>query len=167
MPEKVTALKRRIAPSAELVLPLVDDDGAKFTRTFRLSFDFNAIALIEERTGLSLLNGEIWQHPTAKVLSIMLWAAILAHHDEYDSDIGLAVIRSYMDAGNSAAITRALSDAFIASLSKEQQEAARKKAEESKDPLAQQPKADAASAGSSAGPSPGTTSDSPIMNLDV
>ncbi len=118
------ALKKRIAPSVLLKLDLNDDLGSKFTRTFRLSFDANAAAEIEERTGLSMLSGEAWQKPSFKVMSIMFWAAVLANHPEYDtedekgnrSDEGLRVIRSYMDVGNALEISDALEKAYMLSL---------------------------------------------------
>jgi hypothetical protein len=49
MPQKVTPIKRRIAPSVPLKLDLEDDSGAKFSREFRLSFDLNAAARIQLR----------------------------------------------------------------------------------------------------------------------
>jgi hypothetical protein len=117
-------LRRRIAPSVPLTLDLEDDSGAKFTRSFKLCFDFNAIALVEDESGYSLLDGEIWKHPTAKNLSIMFYAAALAQHPEYEGH--LDVIRSLMDAGNVEKITRALNEAFINSLPKEKQDVIRK-----------------------------------------
>jgi hypothetical protein len=143
---KESALKRRIPPSVPLTLELQDHTGAKSSKSFMLCFDFNAIATVEEMTGLGMLNGEIWElfgrdeeekkgdvkqskkhvRPKgsgAKALGVMFWAGVLAHHPEYDSEEGLAVIRSYMDAGNAVQIAGALQRAFVASLPKAQQEA--------------------------------------------
>jgi len=132
-----SALRRRIAPAVSLTLELEDDSGGHLTRTFRLSFDFNAIALVEERTGLTLLAGDIWKNLSAKVLSIMLWASVLAQHAEYDSEEGLHVIRSFMDAGNADLIAERLFDAYIAGLpadKRKQLVAAKEKALRGKDP---------------------------------
>lgn len=126
-----SALRRRIAPSTPLTLELEDDSGGKFVKTFRLCFDFNAGAEILDRTGLSLLNGSIWQHidkPT--VFSVMFYAAILANHPEYrtvdekgePTDEGLEVIRSYMQEANAEPITEALWKAYLAFLPKEKRE---------------------------------------------
>lgn len=123
------SLKRRIAPSVPLVLQLEDDDGGVSTRTLRLSFDFNAIALIEERTGIGVLDGEIWsvldprrkktgateKASFAAVASIMLWAAVIANHPEYGGDEGLICLRSYMSPQNTAEIVTAIGEAFAAS----------------------------------------------------
>lgn len=126
-----SALKRRIAPSVPLKLELDDDSGAKFVKNFRLSFDANAAAEVEERTGFNMLRGEIWEKLSFKGLSIMLWAAVLANHQEYDTedaignrtDEGLRVIRSYMGIGNTAQISSAVENAFLASLPKDKREA--------------------------------------------
>jgi len=163
------AIKRRIAPSVPLTLDLKDDSGATFKRDFRLSFDFNATALVEERTGLNLLTAEVWTSGlSSRSLSIMLWAAVLAHHPEYAGDEGLEAIRSYMDVGNTDPIHGALWDAYFISLPKEKREAleeAKKKLEagEKTDPLAMPPeaaKSESLSIGLNSGQSPATTLDS-------
>jgi len=116
------ALRRRIAPSVPLTLELTDDNGEKFTRSFHLSFDFNAMTLVQEQTRLSMLNGEIWNNLNEKTLSIMFYAAVLARHPEYAVEDGLEVIRSYMDTTNTDAITNALNDAFLLQLPPERRE---------------------------------------------
>lgn len=181
-----TALKRRIAPSVPLNLELEEDAGAKSVKNFRLSFDFNAKAEIEERTGLNLLTAEVWTKMSARTLSIMLWAAVLANHPEYrtedgkgnETDEGLEVIRSFMEVGNSDAIHDALWNAYFISLPKDRREllekarkelmeAAKARAEGRPLPLAQVPENPPAqpsqglipqvSDGSISGPSPATT----------
>lgn len=132
-----------MSKSVPLKLDLEDEGtGATFTRNFRLSFDFNAIALCEERTGLGFLNGEIWTKLNATNISIMLYAAILSNHPEYwtvdkfsnPTPEGLEVLRSYLDAGNLQLVTRALNDAFMQSLpvDKRAELEAKQKAEEVK-----------------------------------
>jgi hypothetical protein len=112
------ALRRRIAPGVSLTLDLTEDDGSKFQRTLKLSFDFNAMALVHERTGVDMAN----TYPFNKVnlapptLSVMLWAAILANHPEYEGEEGLGVLRSYMDGGNVDQIEQALFDAWLVNL---------------------------------------------------
>lgn len=166
-------MRRRIAPSHDMSLDLVDDDGTKFTIKFRLSFDMNVIVLIEEMTGLGVANGEIWDylseqlsrgkdgpkreyrvHPSVSmVVSTMLWAAAQPHHGaDYDSEEGLRVIRSYMDFNNFAFIAFELEKAFVASIPKEKRDAM-KKAEGGDSPLAQE----SPQTGSESGPSPATS----------
>jgi hypothetical protein len=141
--EEKSLLRKRMSKSVPLKLDLEDDGtGATFTRNFRLSFDFNAIAFCEERTGLGFLNGEIWTKLNATNISIMLYAAILANHPEYwtvdkfrnPTPEGLEVLRSYLDAGNMATVISALNDAFMQSLpaDKRAELEANQKAEESK-----------------------------------
>lgn len=126
MPDRSEALRKRITPSVPITLELEDDGGAKFTKSFHVSFDYNTVTTIEERTGLQMVSGKehesVWKNPTARVTSIMFWAAILNHHPEYASDEGLKIIRSYMDASNATKIAKAMNDAFVLTLSKEQQE---------------------------------------------
>jgi hypothetical protein len=124
MPNPVKgALRRRIVPSVPLALKLEDDSGASFTRDFRLSFDFNAFALINERTGYSVVDGSVWKHLDERVVGVMLWAAVLAHSPEYGDEEGLAVIRSYIDAGNAELVTESLFDAYAAGLPAEKKAA--------------------------------------------
>jgi len=111
-----TALRRRITPSVPLRLTLTNDDGQEFSVEFRLSFDFNAMAEIEERAGVSMLDGEIWKHLSARTLRIMFWASALHHHPEFRSDEGLEVVGSYMDPSNAGTIAEALERAFVASV---------------------------------------------------
>lgn len=120
------ALRPRIAPSVPLTLTLEDEISGSFTRKFRLSFDAEAIARVESLTGVSFLNGDIWRQPSVPHLGVLFWAAVLANHPEYDSCEGLAVIVSYMDAGNMPEITLALFEAFIVMLPTEKQEIIRK-----------------------------------------
>lgn len=125
--EKASALRKRVAPGVPLTLHLKETDGSSFTRSLILTFDFNAVAEVEELTGLSLLDGQVWRKPSAKVLRAMLWAAALAHHPEYaeDKDMGLDVIGSYLDASNAVEITSKLFEAFVLSLPEEQRKAIR------------------------------------------
>jgi hypothetical protein len=128
--EKKSALKKRIAPSLPLKLELVDDNGSTFTRNFRLSFDFNALARIQEKTGIRMLGLEIWGALSASVLSVMFWASVLANQPDYNTvdedgkptDEGLEVIRSYMDMSNADQISDACWDAFLLGLPKDRAE---------------------------------------------
>jgi hypothetical protein len=123
MPQKVTPIKRRVAPSVPLKLDLEDDSGAKFSKEFRLSFDFNAAALIQEKTSLKLTEFSSWRHIDEPIFqSVMFWAAVLAQSPEYEGDEGLSVLRSYMDEKNSEAIVEALWQAYLLYLPKEKRE---------------------------------------------
>lgn len=117
------ALRRRIVPSVLLTLDLRDDDGSVFQRNFRLTFDFNAFARIQERSGLDMMSQNVWALLTPASLSVMLWAAVLACHPEYDSDDGLIVIRSYMDAGNQDLIAEKLFECHAAALPEDRRKA--------------------------------------------
>jgi hypothetical protein len=137
MQKKETPLRRRIAPSVPLALELIDSDGSKFVKTFKLSFDMNAAAeiqlrtertvryavtegpregeTVEEQRGLLLSDLSIMSHIGEPVfLSIAFWAAILAHHPEYHSEEGLEVIRSYMQESNMEPIGEAVWQAYLA-----------------------------------------------------
>ena len=110
------SLRRRIVPSVLLALDLAEDDGSKMQRTFRLSFDYNAYALIQDRTGLDATGQEVWRDLNASTVSVMFWAAVLACQPEYEGEEGLGVIRSYMDRGNQDLIMEKLFEAHIAAL---------------------------------------------------
>lgn len=49
-------------------------------RERELLFDFNAIAVVEEALGQSLLDGATWKKPSVRSTRAMLWAALL--HDD-------------------------------------------------------------------------------------
>lgn len=123
----VTGLRRRIAPSVALKLDLKDDSGENFTRNLRLSFDCNAMAMVQEETGWSMMSGQIWDHLDEKTLSIMLHAAVLALQPEYGVENGLEVLRSYMDFSNAEQIAEALNEAFLIQLPAEKADEIRKK----------------------------------------
>lgn len=125
-------LRRRIAPSVPLTLELEDEGGEKFVRSFRVSFDVNAMALVQEETGYSMLNGEIWGHIDETTLSSMFRAALLTHQPEYGGLEGLQVIRSYMDASNAEKITVALNEAFLIQLPKERRDKLREAQKDAK-----------------------------------
>lgn len=171
------ALRRRIAPAVPLSLEMVNDDGTKFGVSLKLSFDFNATSALEEKTGLPLVLS-IWENINSpKIFSAMVWSACLTHQPDYDSEEGLEVIRSYMDGSNVVLVRDALWKAYLLYLPPEVREELPatfsellKKLEAKKNANGEAPgnerpfvpKSD--SAGSSSGPSPATTSDSPTMS---
>jgi hypothetical protein len=165
-----SALKMRIAPSVPLSLQLEEDNGAKFTKNFRLSFDANAAAEVEERTGFNMLRGEIWEKLSFKNLSIMFWACALANHDEYDSEEGLRVVRSYMDLSNTEKISAAVQKAFMLGLPEEKRkaiEAEQARKDSGKRPLesaGETPAATTELPGANSGPQPASGSDSAEKN---
>ena len=117
------ALRRRIVPTALLELELPEDGGGKILIKLRLSFDFNALALIQERCGLDMTEQNVWALLNPSNASVMLWASALACQPEYADEEGLGVIRSYMDAGNYVLIVERMFDAYVASLPEAQRKA--------------------------------------------
>src|SRR5690348_17116416 len=112
---------KRIAPSHGFMLECEQFGGGKFSKGFRLCFDFSAFARIKERTGI-----ELWNEPrnwasldSSSVLPVVFWAAILRHHPEYASDDGLEAVASYIDPSNADKIGMALFEAYLVSLPKE------------------------------------------------
>ena len=121
-----SALKEQIAPSLPLRLELAGGEGGKAVAAdFRLTFDFNAVARIQEMTGYEVLNGEIWKHLTPRNIIIIFWALILAHHPEFDSEEGRELVGSLINPGNADQVAVAIVDAYILSLPLEKQAAMR------------------------------------------
>jgi hypothetical protein len=149
-------LRARLAPFVPLRLTLAEPGGAGLDLELRLAFNFNVLAAVEEASGLGVLSGQIWQQLSARTMSILFWASLLPHQPEYEGPQGLAIVRSYMDAGNAAQITRAVTDAFILSLPAEQQVEMRERL--SGNPTPPPDVRTEAPAGSSSGPSPDLTS---------
>lgn len=119
---KTEALRRRIVPAVVLQLDLADDSGAQFSRTFRLSWDFNAFALVQEKTGFDMTGLRAWANLNPATLSIMFWAAALACQPEYAGDEGLGVIRSYLDVSNEDLVGAKLFEAYAAALPAKQRQ---------------------------------------------
>jgi len=177
-------IKRRIAPSVPLTLMLESDGTSGLTKLdFRLCFDMNAAAAIQEQTRLLLTDTLIWKHIAEPiVLGAMFWAALLANHPEYRSVDGLEIARSYVQENNAQEIIEALWKAYLdfvpqdkreLLIKKRAEEDERKKllaaGEETENPsnqtTASEPPATLeSSTGSSSGVSPDTISDSAIGN---
>ena len=118
--EKKSALRRRVTPSVPLLLNVEDADGSKFSVSLKLSYDFNAMALVEEVTGLSMLTGSIFERASVSLLSAMVWAGALAEQPEYEGRQGLEAIRSYMSMASVPEIQKAVNEGFLSALPKEQ-----------------------------------------------
>lgn len=94
----------------------VDHEGGKETLSFRLVFDFNALALVEEKTGYSLLTGTIFVKPNVRKAVVLFWAAIQQHNPEYAGDEGLEVIGTLLSLKNVGKATDAVYEAYIQAL---------------------------------------------------
>ena len=165
-------IARRMAPYKPFVLVADQFDGTKFSKSFRLCFDFAAFARVKEKTGLELWNSlEAWaktSEDSSRILPVLLWAAVCRNHPEYAGEDGLDALASYIDPRNAGAIGDAVFEAYLLSVPKEladQVKEAIEKAnreEESADPTGEVPKKEAeppeTSAGMITGPSPDTTS---------
>jgi hypothetical protein len=119
--DKRPVLRRSITPSIPLKLDLHDAEG-DFAAELQLRLDNSAMVRFEEKSGVNTLAQgplEIWAGMDARRLSALLWAAVLAHNPEYDSDEGLEVIRSYVTDENAKQVYEALWEAHLASLSPE------------------------------------------------
>jgi hypothetical protein len=94
-------------PAAEAVLrPKVT---IMLDRERHLLFDFNAIAEVEEKFGLNMLNPEIWDKPLGpNLVRSMLWAGLI-HEDE---SLTLQQVGRMIRAANLAAVMKALADAW-------------------------------------------------------
>jgi hypothetical protein len=157
-----SALRRRIAPSVPLTLELLDDGGATFKREFRLAFDFNVCATIEEKTGVNVLDAIdfLKRLISPKTISVYFWAALLPHHPEYDEPEGLRVVRSYMDESNLEKISEAVVDAYLQYCPEKKRNALREIIEKGKkgENPTQPPKPAEPEAAATANPSPGSSS---------
>jgi len=186
MPEKKSAaLRRRVLPFTPLDLMLEEQGGAFYRVELKLAFDMNAGAAIQERTanpqvgfrGYMLTELKTWAHISEpNLLKAMLWAAVLAHQPEYDSDEGFETIGSFIQENNAQQIIDAIEAAYFKYLPKERVEAIKKlkaaaeaegEGAETNGPLdgTNKPANETpSSAGSNSGPSPATTSESASAN---
>jgi hypothetical protein len=142
MSSNKTPLRRRVTPSVPFTLQVEDAGGEKFTIGFQLAFDMNAFALVEEEIGLSMLTdiGEIFDNPTVKTITALLWAGIQEHHSEFEGKNGLRAVRNLVTFGQAKAVLTACVEAFLTQLPKEQADRLRERkrkieAGENLDPL--------------------------------
>jgi hypothetical protein len=135
-----SALRRRVAPSVPFVLEYSDASGT-YKEALQLSYNWNGLALIEEKLGKSTLLdiGELLDNPTATTLSVLLWAAVQENHPEYDGEEGLATLRCNMTLATALAVRAACSRAFITQLPPEQVSAFEAAIAGTTPPLAQSP----------------------------
>jgi hypothetical protein len=121
MPEKKRPIERKIYPSYSITLDL--DDGKK--ATFDMTFNFDAIIRVEEKTGLKLLEKSILAELLSlRVLSAAFWGSVCENHPEYESDEGLRSLRSLLnDPENLAKVSEALWESYLLCLPKKRREA--------------------------------------------
>jgi hypothetical protein len=119
-----SALRRRVSASVPFILTYENEDGTKFSDSFRLCYDFNKLALVEEILGKSVLLdiGEILDNPSVKNVSVLLWAAVLENHPEYEGAEGLETIRYNLTTWTAKEALTACTDAFMKQLPLEQQQ---------------------------------------------
>lgn len=79
-----------------------------------LRFDFNALSLFEEATGLNALDQSMWQQITARNFCAMLWSA-LRHEDK---NLSLEDVGGMIHPGSIAYITEKITEAYRASAPK-------------------------------------------------
>jgi hypothetical protein len=78
--------------------------------TFKLLFNFRALCLLEEKTGVNALDGELWASPSASTISTLLWAAMQKFH----SEISLEQVQDMLALSDLSTLTDALMEAFRA-----------------------------------------------------
>jgi hypothetical protein len=169
----VTPIKRRVCPAYPLKVEYTER-GKRESLTLNLVFDFNALALIQERTNLNLLEGEIWKGLGPECLGVIVWAAARARQEELAGEDGLEIVRSYLDGQNSEAVAEATIRAFAETLPESRKAAYLTLLERAKtagteerapDPFGPQVEAPL-SHGSSSGLSSATISVSPRLNSE-
>jgi hypothetical protein len=130
MSEIKSAVRRRITPSVPYTLDVESAGGDKFSLSFRLSYDLNALCEVEEALGKSMLTdlSDILDKPTIKVVTVLLWAALLENHSEYSGPEGLAEIRNLITLPQLKPALAACMDAFVAQLPEAQRDRIRKQA---------------------------------------
>jgi hypothetical protein len=116
---------QNLTPSTPFTLD-VQGEAGMVRLGLRLSYDFNALVLVEQGTGYSLLSGTIFNHLNVNNVSILLWAALRANHPEYRGDEGLERVRALLTLRNSDSVVEAVQECFIKNLPDDQQARIRK-----------------------------------------
>lgn len=128
MAQKKQPIERRIYPSHPVTLEL--EEGK--TATFNLTFNFDAIIRVEQKTGLKLLEKSILSEMLSlTVLSAAFWGSACENHPEYETDEGLRALRSLLnDQDNLEKVSVALWESYLLCLPKKRREALIKAKEE-------------------------------------
>lgn len=116
-------LRRRISPSVPFTLTFEDENGTS-TSSYKLAYNWNSLALVEEQLGKSILLdiGEILENPSIRNVSVLLWAALQENHEEdFEGIAGLKLVRQNLTVGESRKTLDACSEAYVKQLSQEQQ----------------------------------------------
>lgn len=110
-----------LGTSVPHILSVEGEHGETKEFSFRLCLDFNALALVEERTGISLTNpGDIFKVLSVSKIRTLYWAAIQAHQPvEYEGDEGLLAIGSLLNFKNSGSACDAVWEAFLIAVPEE------------------------------------------------
>src|SRR5262249_33476256 len=92
---------------------------------FNLTFNFDAIIRIEQKTGMKLLDKSILSEMLSlTVLSAAFWGSVCENHPEYESDEGLRNLRSLLNnPANLARVTDALFESYLLSLPEQRRKA--------------------------------------------
>lgn len=185
MPDKRSALRRRIAPGTPVEIAFNDAKG-NFKKTYTLAFNLNVLAEISEKTGLTALDMQVWLRLDAKILRAMLWAALLPFQPEFDTrddktgertNEGIDTVGSWLTGENQDRAYDALWEAYLAYLPQERAKYWRETTEKARASIAAgeedgaeensggevplDERAKSPSDGSNSGRSPATTSESP------
>lgn len=91
--------------------PTVKTVKIDLDRERELRFDFNALSLFEETTGLNSLDTSIWQSLNARNLTTMLWAAL--KHD--DPSLTREQVGAMIHTGNIGYVTERITEAYKSS----------------------------------------------------
>lgn len=115
------SIRERISPSVPFTLEVEDATG-KFSHSLRLSYNFDSLGLIETETGKSMLTEatEVFDNPSCKNVSVLLWAALQENHPEYRGLNGLRIIRQNLTLGQAKKAKDACEEAFVKQLPDEQ-----------------------------------------------
>lgn len=102
MSETTKALENFLTPSTDIIIG---------TKTFKMVFDFFAVAEIEEKTGRNLLTEQGWNDLNGRDVSVFFWATLQLHHP----DITLVQARRMMNSKNVGLITDKLKHSWAQS----------------------------------------------------
>lgn len=107
-----------LGPYVPFIVTCDGGNGEKKEFSFQLHFNFNALRLVERRTGIPLSNPFDFFKTLQAVenQTILFWAATAAYQPQYANESGLAFIGSILTYRNCKAAVDAAFEAFLLSL---------------------------------------------------
>jgi hypothetical protein len=135
-------VKTSTTPYINLELHDADEAGNDVVVTYKLCFDYNALARIENELNVDLKVLQNWKTLSSGKFATLVWCGLARYH----KDVTLEEVRNKLNPADERALCDPIFDMMFPGLMKALKEAQEEAARTGKDPNAQEPAAEQATA---------------------